>query len=668
MNSKVWSFLFCVFIGFVSPIPELGAQQSGPSPVWRHALGGTVTGIPAAQAESVAAICDGGTVEAYSRQGTHLWSFNARGRLSPYITRSPEGTSYVCRTNGLLIAINRSGRELWRINLGGPITAPVMVGWDGRLFVPTTARIACYTASGFLLWSKPLNSSLALTPQPDTLGGLLTVTTDGELLILGPYGRDVTRKLQEVPAALVPLHAAAARLLAPGASKAAADSVKAAAKEAAAAAAAAASAAGRAKDAAEKAAATAAAAPADSAAGATAKRTAEAALIAVHEAEKKDRAAKIAAAKIPPVFDGNEQTVLVLYKNGQAESIRWYNEGDSSFATTFPSLPSAPLAAVNREETIAVSLANGKVLLFSVAEGRILWAADSHAGSSEAAVETAANTTLLYDERGIYTLTRNGATAYGSDGKQLWTIRIQGAAAPPSFSDEGILYSGGNDWVLYAYHMEETVKTRKQSLYGPAAEGSYSNGDPRPSPWAGDYNRYDPAVIRERLERISAAIDRGQVGVRERDYAAYLMEVSGSVAEAPMNQSRLHPLVHVNYRVEAARLLSYIGSRETVAFLAKLCRTDPDPVVKATAAEAIGYIGVDPEGAAFTAFTALIFPLGPSRDERIMAAIAAAIGSLCRFSGPPLSETGIRLLNSLASLGPSFAQAVARRELNSLYY
>ncbi|MDR2028181.1 MAG: HEAT repeat domain-containing protein, partial [Treponema sp.] len=300
--------------------------------------------------------------------------------------------------------------------------------------------------------------------------------------------------------------------------------------------------------------------------------------------------------------------------------------------------------------------------------GRILWSADSHAGSSGAAAETAANATLLYDERGIYTLTRNGATAYGSDGKQLWTIRVQGATVPPSFSDEGILYSGGNDWVLYAYHMEETVKTRKQSLYGPAAEGSYSNGDPRPSPWAGDYNRYEPAVIRERLELISAAIGRGQVGVRERDYAAYLMEVSGSIAEAPMNQSRLHPLVHVNYRVEAARLLSYIGSRETVAFLAELCRTDPDPLVKAAAAEAIGYIGVDPDGAAFAAFTALIFPLGPSRDERIMAAIAAATGSLCRFSGPPLSETGIRLLNSLASLGPSFAQAVARRELNSLYY
>jgi outer membrane protein assembly factor BamB len=668
MIPKMRPLLFCAFIGFLCPAPEPGAQQSGPSPAWRHALGGAVIGVPAAQAESVAVICDGGTVEAYSRQGTRLWNFNARGRLSPYITRSPEGTSYVCRTNGLLIALNRSGREVWRINLRSPLAAPVMVGWDGRIFVPTAATIACYTASGFLLWSKPLNSSLALKPQPDKSGGLLTVTNDGEILILGPYGKALTRKLREVPAALAPLDAAAARLLAPGASKAAADIVQAAAEEAAAAAAAAASAAARAKDAAEKAAAAAAAAPRDSAAAATAERAAEAALSAAREAEEKDRAAAIAAARQPPVFDGNERTVLALYKNGQAESIRWYNNGDSAFAANFPSLPPAPLGAVNREDTLGVSLANGKVLLFSVAEGRIRWSADSHAAGSEAAAETAANTTLIYDERGLYTLTTSGATAYGSDGKQLWTIRVRETAVPPGFSDEGILYSGGNDWVLSAYRMEETVRIKKQSLYGPAAEGSYSNGDPRPSPWAEDYNRYEPAVLRERLGLISAAIRRGQVGERERDYAAYLMEVSGSIAEAPVNQSRLHPLVHVNYRVEAARLLSYIGSRETIAFLANLCRTDPDPVVKATAAEAIGSIGVDPEGIALSAFTALIFPLSPDRDERTMAAIAVAIGSLCRFSGPPLSERGIRLLSSLASLGPSLAQTAAQRELNSLYY
>ncbi|MFP3042747.1 PQQ-binding-like beta-propeller repeat protein [Treponema primitia] len=648
MKPKTRLFLFCAILGLLSP--AIGAQQA---PSWRQALGGAVIGVPAAQAESVVAICDGGTVEAYSRHGAHLWSFNARGRLSPYLTRSPEGTSYVCRTNGLLIALNRIGREVWRVNLGSPITAPVLTGWDGRIFVPTATQIACYTASGFLLWSKPLNSDLALKPQPDKLGGLLTVCSDGQLLILGPYGNVITRRLNEMPAAVLPLDAAAAELLAPGASRAAADIVKAAAEEAAKLAAEAKAAAIRAKEAAGR------------AAAAGAKSAEEAAVVAALNAAEKTRAAEEAAARRPPVFYGDEQTVLVIYKSGQAESIRWYNDGESAFAASFPSLGSAPLTAVNRGDTIGAVMANGKVLLFSVAEGRVLWSADGPAGNSS---PDAANASLLYDERGIYALTRNGAAAYGIDGKRLWTLQSQDAVSPPVFSDEGMLYSGGSDWVLYAYHMEDTVKIRKQSLYGPAAEGSYGNGDPRPSPWAADNDRYEPAVMGERLDRISAAIRNGQVGAHERDYTAYLMEVAGSLAEAPMNQSLLHPLVHVHYRVEATRLLSYIGSRETIPFLADLCRNDPDPVVKSTAVEAIGYIGVDPEGSAFSAFTALIFPLGPTKDERLMAAIAAATGSLCRFSGPPLSESGTRILTALASLGPSFAQAVARRELNSLYY
>jgi outer membrane protein assembly factor BamB len=235
-------------------------------------------------------------------------------------------------------------------------------------------------------------------------------------------------------------------------------------------------------------------------------------------------------------------------------------------------------------------------------------------------------------------------------------------------SDEGILYSGGKDWVLYAYHMEDTVRVRRQSVYGPAAEGSYSAGDPRPSPWAEDYNRYEWAELRDRLETISRAIREGRVAANEKSYAAYLMEISGSASVTPENQDRLHPLVHVHHRVEAARLLSYIGSRETIPFLAELCRGDPDPLVKAAAASAIGSIGVDPDGVALAAFISMVFPLIPGRDEQVMAAIATATGSLCRFSGPPLSESGARLLTALAGQGPGFAQAVARRELNSLYY
>jgi outer membrane protein assembly factor BamB len=143
------------------------------------------------------------------------------------------------------------------------------------------------------------------------------------------------------------------------------------------------------------------------------------------------------------------------------------------------------------------------------------------------------------------------------------------------------------------------------------------------------------------------------------------METAGSFVENPRTGN--HPPVHVLYRVEAARLLAYMGSRETIPFLADLFTRDPDGLVKAAAAEAIGRIGVDPEGFALKAFTSAVFPPFPLRDEAALTATAAATGALCRFSGPPLSDAGIRLLTTLAAREQSPpVRLQAERELRSL--
>jgi outer membrane protein assembly factor BamB len=193
-KNSLWVSLF---IGLF--IPSLHAQWSGADPIWRQALGGKVLGAPTAQVESVAAACDGGSVQVYGRQGKLLWKYTAPGRLSPFISRSREGTSYLCRTNGTFIAVNRSGRELWRTNMGAPLTAPVLVGWDGRVFVPTAKRILCYTAAGYVLWSQSLPRPLAMAPAPDKQGGLVMVLDNGELFGLDPFGQPYSRKLPSLP-------------------------------------------------------------------------------------------------------------------------------------------------------------------------------------------------------------------------------------------------------------------------------------------------------------------------------------------------------------------------------------------------------------------------------------------------------------------------------------
>jgi outer membrane protein assembly factor BamB len=559
--------LLIIFLCLALPVKA----QETPAYAWRQALGGAVMGPPAVQAESVTMVCDGGALVSYSGRGDLLWKYNARGRLSPYVTRSPEGTTYICRTNGALIAVNRSGRELWRKALGAALSSPILVGWDGRIFVFTPQRVRCFTASGYPLWSRYLTHPAALPPRLDKAGGILLVLEDRELVEISPFGHIVTRQLAAMPSVVLPLESSLQE-----------------------------------------------------------------------EAEG----------------DSEGRPVLIFTGDGGASISRW-----GVPVMNLPSLVGAPLAAEGQDDKAAVVLADGKLLLLSVPGGRTLWSEETHLSGGQDAGEVR----ILYDERGIYVLSTSGASGFTEDGKRLWIIRIKGAASLPAFSDDGFLYSGGKDWILYAYRLEERVRNRRRSFYGVAPEGNYRTADPRPSFREGGYFIINDWEIGTRLSLIDRMIRAGTVGAEEREFTAFLMELADSMGPNPSRETLAHPPFRLDHRVEALRLLGFLGSRETIPFLADLYTRDQDSAIKMAAAEAIGRIGVDPEGHAFRAFNALIFPLVPYRDARVLTATAAAAGALCRFSGPPLSETGIRLLVALGQNDqPSSVQKRARAELASL--
>jgi hypothetical protein len=119
--------------------------------------------------------------------------------------------------------------------------------------------------------------------------------------------------------------------------------------------------------------------------------------------------------------------------------------------------------------------------------------------------------------------------------------------------------------------------------------------------------------------------------------------------------------------MEGARLLGYIGSRETIPFLAALLYYEGEALVKIAAVEAIGRIGLDPDAIALRVFSALLAS-GPSgKDERLLLAMAAATGSLCRFSGPLISGRGVKILVTLTGGEyPPEVRKAARQELDTL--
>jgi outer membrane protein assembly factor BamB len=534
--------------------PEENAGAA--APVWRQAPGGALMGVPAVQAGTVVAVLDGGHLKAYSLEGRPLWDYYAGGRLIPFVTRTMEGTCYVCRTDGTLIAVNRAGRELWRLKTG-PITVPAAAGWDGRIFVTTKNYIRCYTASGYLLWQQDLEHPAAVGPFLTGQGGLAAALSNGDLLELNPFGRPRTRRIGEVPVALLPV----------------------------------------------------------------------------------------------------EGGILAVLKKGELKLFR----DNSASPRPAGTIRGTPLGGVSRGPAAAFLLSSGKVVQVSLPDGKQRWSTDSHIGNNN--IKSPADFSMIWDERGIYVFSRQGATGFSPEGRRLWLLRLSGASSIPVLSDQGTLFSGGADWILYAYKVENRIRQPRRSLYGPAPEGDYGLINPPPSPWAGDYYRFSEARMNEELARLSVLIRGGKVGEDEPAYAAYLREITGSSLNP--QTSLTHPPVQVRHRAEAARLLGYFGSRETIPFLADLYSRDPDPLVKSAAAEAIGRIGTDPEGIALKAFAR--FLAAPGGDEQVLAATAGAIGSLCRFSGPPLSDSGVKLLGILErDFMPANVRSRARQEINAL--
>jgi outer membrane protein assembly factor BamB len=533
---------------------------------WRLALGGIVTGPPQAQAGSVAVILDSGDLKAFSTQGRPLWTYHSRGRLSPFLARSPEGHSYIARNEGILIAVNRVGRELWRSSLDAPLSGPPVPGWDGRLFVPAGNSVSCFTAAGRRLWRRPLGAPMVVSPILDQDGGIVTVLESAILLRLSPFGEVQTLYLSAVPRAIAPLG-----------------------------------------------------------------------------------------------FPERGGRVLIFYHNGGVELADFRSADFSRGPRPLPRLEGRPLAAAGWGLGAAVLLDTGRLLGLDGLGGELLWTVETPFRAAEGDEPA-----LIFEERGIYLLSKSMAAGFTGEGEGLWHLDLGETSTVPGFGDDGLLYSGGADWILNAFRMEDRVRRLPLSMYGPPPEGNYGAGAPPPSSWTGHPLRWNESFLEERLRRIRQDISRGLVGEGEIEYTAFLMETAGAGRD-PENP-RPRPLVQLKHRLRSLQLLALIGSRDVVPFLARIFEEDREPAVKAAAAAAIGAIGQDKLGNALRVFSGAVFRSGFPEDDQVLAAIASATGALCRFSGPPLSGEGIRLLSALNSPDRSnLIRSKARQELESLW-
>jgi outer membrane protein assembly factor BamB len=549
---------------------QSGAGQPNTEYLWRRAVGGAAIAQPGVHPNFVAVALDSGSLKGYSVSGAHLWEYAAHGKLCRWFTLSRDGASYICRTNGLFIAVNNDGRELWKASLGAVLSGPAVIGWDGRVFVPAGKKIFCFAATGTPLWTYEHGTVLSAGPWLDSSGGLLLLLENGRALRLSPFGEAIVRQLPPAPQLLVSPGAAAGR------------------------------------------------------------------------------------------------GILALYGNGDVLAVDPVGGAADSAEVSLLRLPAGPIAAAAKGDSVAVLLNNGQAVLFSAASGETLWGADSHINIQRNRGENPPvnESIVIYDERGLYVLTESGATCFSGDGRRLWSTSLTNAAGIPALSESGVLYSGGSDWILYAWQAEDRILPQKKNLYGPVPEGSYGLGNPPPSRLASA--RLEETQVKKELDAIRGELTSGKIGINEPDRISWLMEAA-SVGSRPGFLYSGDNRLPINYRIQALQLLGRIGSRETIPWLALFFRREADPAVKAAAANAMGSIGMDPDGLIVQEFIAAATTGNPVRDEQTLIAIASATGALCRFSGTPMSSAGLRIFALLEnpSMPPTVRRQV-RREKNTL--
>jgi outer membrane protein assembly factor BamB len=265
----------------------------------------------------------------------------------------------------------------------------------------------------------------------------------------------------------------------------------------------------------------------------------------------------------------------------------------------------------------------------------------------------------------VYALGKDIVLSCTRTGTVLKVMTLRNASVEPEVSASGIVYSSGADWIVYAYRFDE----ERLAAYGPApaADGSASYG----------LNEYDRKAIlglaalqdsnfqENLLDDVEKSIKSGNMGEGERYCLALCSALARSKLDADSGRAQAKEGMYPQIRARACLLLGQLGSTESRDLLIQIIRRDPEPAVKAAAAEALGLIAWDGDGESMEALRAACQAAPYSGWEEFLLAASGAIQRISLYEGVPVSNTGIETLMRMAD--EPFAPKVRRRAQDALY-
>jgi hypothetical protein len=387
-----------------------------------------------------------------------------------------------------------------------------------------------------------------------------------------------------------------------------------------------------------------------------------------------------------PVMDGAGNFVLAL-AGSKVALVSPY--GSLLGLVGCPAAPSAIGAFQAKELTAAIGFADGSVgflapgsskivgpaaplggkpILDLASDGASLFALDAGGGlealGADGARRWLAATTVpegriaLAPAR-LVVAGRGRAVSLSYGGEILRQADITNAVSGGLLSPSGLLFSAGADWILAAYRFETTL----ERLGAPEVP-------PYPAETAAvdSLRGFDPLIAEgDRqlvlIADIEKSLDSATIGGQEPGDRAVLAAIArGDFGADYVPQSRRRFRVSTLAEAEACRLLGRIGSPASIEDLAGIAGSKADPSVRASALDALGRIGVDPEGRSRAAFAGVLE--GSGLDEEVAVALIGAIEAMARRSGAPPSVDAARALLGLS--GPPYSQAVRDRAVAAL--
>ena len=344
--------------------------------------------------------------------------------------------------------------------------------------------------------------------------------------------------------------------------------------------------------------------------------------------------AALSAALRDMLVSADEQAVAFALPDGRV--YRLDARGQLLWSFNAPSLPA--VLALGPEDECLVAGRDGS--LSKLGPRGLVWQTVPKSGFIALGA-----TLAVYDNRYVLTW-KGGAVSYGTDGVFYRELKIRNPATAPTLALGGTVFSGGVDWILYAYRFERGLPGQEASVVPRLDRQGIRQAAREEALWTPGGMSDD--VLLTGLADIENSLKSGTIGGRAESAILYAAAVALGDFEAPFGSGAVNPGPVPRGplpRAMACQVLGAFGSPRALPVLVEVFQRDPEPVIRAAAASAVAAIGLDPGGLAQEAFARAA---SEGLEQRTAGAIIDAIEGLYRSNGALDNLAGALALARLA--------------------